>query len=369
MLPSINLVHRTDKKRKDGLSPIYIEAFYKGQRVRTSSGIYVKPGQFISGQIQDHPQYVALNRKLRKKIADLEASYNNMLTAGDIILKQTKSEASLTFQDYGLLVLSRQKKKLKEKTIEKYKIKFRIINEWDNKTRISQISYDWLEKLEEHLRKDKSHNTVWDYFKIVRKIVLNAVKKGLIHKNPFEDYPFPEYTDPIPTYLTKDELTTVRKYLEAHPPRQERIITAFFLLECYSGLRNGDWKQFKVEKINQEKAIKVAANKNGEPVYLYLNDSPPLKWIVEYITDNKLVYKLSLETVNRELKYLAKEWKIQKRLSSHVGRHTFGVMSAELGMPVESLAECLAISINVAKVYYTITRQKVRSEFKVWQNY
>jgi site-specific recombinase XerD len=66
------------------------------------------------------------------------------------------------------------------------------------------------------------------------------------------------------------------------------------------------------------------------------------------------------------LKLIGLAAKINKNLRTHIGRHTFAVLCAELGLSIETTAELMGITIKVASVYYKITRSRVKDEFAAW---
>lgn len=79
----------------------------------------------------------------------------------------------------------------------------------------------------------------------------------------------------------------------------------------------------------------------------------------------------TLKQIVKNIQFV-KGWSIQqmagikKNLRTHIGRHTFWVLCAELGLSIETTAELMGITISVCKTYYKVTRQKVNREYKVF---
>ena len=52
----------------------------------------------------------------------------------------------------------------------------------------------------------------------------------------------------------------------------------------------------------------------------------------------------------------------QKKLTTHVARHSFAVRCAELGISIETTAEFMGITVRSCHIYYRITNKKIDNE-------
>jgi hypothetical protein len=223
------------------------------------------------------------------------------------------------------------------------------------------INTTWLERLEAHMAKSLSSTTVSVRMRRIKELLTIAVKKQLLSNLQFIDYKFPVYKNPVRPYITLEQVESIaNKVYDGTFKGLKRDIAAFFVVECYSGIRHSDWSRFKVEKIIDDVGFKVRAKKNGEPVYLYLKHWVRLSKMVDFITDNGIVYNSPEQVANKNLKTIGEDCGIDVKLTTHVGRHTASTLLAEMGYNDSQGAEILGISPNTFAIYRKMTRQGSR---------
>lgn len=90
--------------------------------------------------------------------------------------------------------------------------------------------------------------------------------------------------------------------------------------------------------------------------------SSPLKRALERIKDIPL--EIEEPTINEKLKEIAKECEINKRITSHTGRHTFAItMCAEQGISCETCATLMGITIATCSDNYSrVSNIKIEKE-------
>ena len=73
---------------------------------------------------------------------------------------------------------------------------------------------------------------------------------------------------------------------------------------------------------------------------------------------------VAVQTYNRNLKRIAEETGITKRLTSHVGRHTFATWALHEGVPLERVSKMLGhAKITQTQRYAKVLAQDVYAEF------
>jgi integrase len=80
------------------------------------------------------------------------------------------------------------------------------------------------------------------------------------------------------------------------------------------------------------------------------------------------IFKIpSNQKYNDHLKLVALYCKISKRLTSHVGRHTFATISIELGIPIEIISKILGHQeIKTTKIYTKILNPLLKEYMNKW---
>jgi hypothetical protein len=91
---------------------------------------------------------------------------------------------------------------------------------------------------------------------------------------------------------------------------------------------------------------------------------PSLKRIVTYITDNNLKWTYTGEFANEQLKLIQVIIGTPKKLTTHVGRHTFATQSLAIGMSKDSIAQAMGVGIKIVDTYAKNSPDKLRNELR-----
>ena len=345
-----------NRKSEDGIYKIAIRTTINRKVKYELTGYKAHEREFKDGKFL---QNKIANRALSQEIAKREQRISELLASGeDISIEKLARPTRQTFKEFCDLQIKTLASSKEPGTLRNYdkqlKKWFAFYSGWD-------ITPKKLNEYKVILSKSGlSENSVWDSFKVLKKFYRLALNEGLVKDNPFVKMESaPKYESIAPEYLTLEELDKIE---ECELPEGLAIVRDYFLLECYSGLRFSDWSRFTIETISGERNLKVRAKKNGEPVYLPIDSSPRLSKVIDRLKP----YNYSLEHTNRFLKLIGLNAGINKNLRTHIGRHTFAVMCATLGLSVETTAELMGITMKVASVYYKVTRTKVKDEFAAW---
>jgi integrase len=206
-------------------------------------------------------------------------------------------------------------------------------------------------------------------FKRLKEVIDKAIARGFIKTEQIAGYKWPQPHEVETDYLTYGETEEIANALYEgefdHDP-EVKVTAAYFLIECYSGIRHSDWSRFKVEKLLNDRGLKIGGTKkNKQPVYLRFSKFPSLKKVVEYIERNNLKYEDNVNNANRHLKAVKAAAKLKRaRLTTHLGRHTFGTLLGESGASLAFIAQAMAISEQTAKRYRKITRKGLDQELE-----
>ena len=352
---SIKAVLSKTRKYKDENYKVVIRTTINRVSKFESTGYFATEKEFKNGLFVNNK---LANRVINQEIAKREQRISELLASGEeISIDKLKRTTKVSFKEFCDSQIKNLKTNKEPGTLRNYdkqlKKWFEFYSGWD-------ITPKRLNDYKVHLSKSLSENSVWDSFKVLKKFYRLALNEGLVKDNPFSKMEStPKYESIAPEYLTIKELDNIE---ELDLTEDLLIVRDYFLLECYSGLRFSDWSRFSIETISGERNLKVRAKKNGEPVYLPIDKSPRLKAVIDRLKP----YSYSLEHTNRMLKLIGIAAHLNKNLRTHIGRHTFAVLCAELGLSIETTAELMGITIKVASVYYKITRSRVKDEFAAW---
>lgn len=209
-------------------------------------------------------------------------------------------------------------------------------------------------------------NTRWKTFKNLKKLFNLAKKEKLTSLYPFDEYDCPKYEQGLRTYLTLAEVDKIEALVVSGMLTRPLWIAAnYFLLSCYAGLRYQDLREFDpMQHLNQERLV-LRTLKNQQVVSIQRHKR--LNVILERLASRPGL--LSNQKVNEYLKVIGSMAGIEKELTVHVGRHTFAVVGADMGIPSDVMMKLLGHSnIKTTHIYFKITDSTLDKHMAKWDN-
>lgn len=239
-------------------------------------------------------------------------------------------------------------------------------------TRLSDIDrqfcldmIDWLRNTYRHRRTGKpvSARTADTYCQTFRTMLNEAVREGLIDKNPWNRL---ETTEKIKKpeskreYLTIDE---IRSMIATDCPNE--LVKRAYLFSCFTGLRISDVRNLKwgdVYHENGQTFVSVVMKKTTKPLYIPLSGQA-LKWMPEQdgseSGDHVFGNLVNYGNVNENLKKWAEAAGIRKHISYHTSRHSFATMMLTLGADLYTVSKLLGhSSVRHTQIYARIIDRK-----------
>lgn len=375
---SVKLLLYTHQADNKGHFPIYIRITINRKPAYISTGHYIDKNYWEDKNERvkkDHLLASAINPDITaRKQAIVNALAGYQLKGEKVTSAQVKQffVTGVTGSNIFEFVegyIKEVKHKRKGGTLSNYKKHLQVLEDFHGSRALSfeQIDHDFMVKFEDYLRNRKKENGdplggnyIFGINKTLRSFFNAARKRKVTTNYPFSTFEMPEYVNPEKAYLTIPELDNIEKLL-----RETRIPTlkqtaAYFLLGCYSGLRISDWYKFSIDHHIKDGRLRLRAKKNNEWVTMKVVGR--LARLIPYLKEIKLT--LTEQELNRTLKDLAKICGIIKKISSHIGRHTFAVtMCADQGVSAETCAELMGITLQTCvDNYYKITDKKIDKE-------
>lgn len=194
-----------------------------------------------------------------------------------------------------------------------------------DKLRFKNINEIWLKDFQNYLSTFLSVNSVVTYMNVLKAILNRALRERLIIVNPFTFFQAMKEESVQIEHLTPNELQTL-----ANTENNSSEIKRYFLFACNTGLRISDIKRLKWENIKNN-YIEFRQKKTNEVNYIPLNENA----LNQLFQDSKilnlpenLIFNLPSDlTINSNLKRWAKKAGINKKVTTHVARHTFATNS------------------------------------------
>lgn len=242
----------------------------------------------------------------------------------------------------------------KDRSIGTYKVMVRarnyvaaFIKSFYKRTDMSmlELTPDFIKEFAAYLTAERGlkNATIWLNCMWLKGVVMRAHYNGLIPRNPFAQFHISPNVKER-EYLTEDEIKRIMAHEFDNPTLA--LVRDLFIFACFTALSFVDMKELTTDEIvevNGEKWILSKRHKTNVPFQVKLLDIP--LQIIErykYLSEDKLVFgKINYWTMCKQLKKVMAECGIEKQISYHCARHTFGTLALSKGMPIESVSRVL----------------------------
>ena len=217
-------------------------------------------------------------------------------------------------------------------------------------------------------RRGYAASTTNRYLHWLGRLMRRAIARGVIRFNPFEGVRY-ETEKYRPRFLQKHEV----ERLLAFPVLDEatELSRHMFLFSVFTGLAYADLRTLRRSQIETDGAgrpyIRKARQKTHEESLIPLH--PIAEQLLSlYLKDDKtedrrIFPDASYFLLTHRLKAIGKACGLHEPLTFHVGRHSFGTLTLEAGISMESIARMMGhASVTTTELYARITDQKISED-------
>lgn len=248
--------------------------------------------------------------------------------------------------------------KRKRATVQAYYAKYRTLQDYLSETgqidlKAEEIKIGFAKSYFEWLtKKGFSHNYNLRVVLVIKSVLNYGVMNEIIKYNYLHALKIPKLPPKEPVYLTIEEIKRLLEYSPINPAHQK--VKSMFLFQCFTGMDYTDAISVRKHNIIEYKGktyIKKPRNKTGE------------EYCVPYLDEAKIIFEkhnhnmhlLANATYNEVLKEVAYMCKINKHLTTHVGRKTFAMtMLNSNGIDLVPLSKMLGhAKYSTTEMYYT----------------
>ncbi len=362
---------RTDKPQKrNGKYPIYLRIRVGTKETKAPTNLDVFKTEWDNKFKQ--PKCKALLILLNKKIMELDLYINRCMADGQELNinlvrsyysnKRVVQPESQSFYSYYLDFVDRKAKEgLNPETIRVYMTTYRVMKEFREEFKISDVSLDMIEKFDEYMR-DVNGNSVGGRHpkhKNLRTVILDIVKHNIPIDNPYKWFKMPK-GDQKEIYLERVELDKFIKYSEQfEKSSKEYRILQMYLFSCYCGLRFSDALDLEWGHIDFKNSLirKIMVKTKSEvitPIFPMAQDILLERMGLKKSLDTtaKVFTRYSEPTINQTLRKHAKLAGINKHITYHSSRHTFATLLVIDGVNIYNISKYLGhSSVNMTQRY------------------
>lgn len=297
--------------------------------------------------------------KIKNILLGFEEKGKTIIYYFDKFNEQYRSKVGVTVRRTTYLRYELVKKRLSGFMEKTYKVKDMPYRE---------ITTVFIQNFYQFLRsKYKSgNNNAMKTIQHLRAIFFYIKNSGEYFPDPFANFKI-SFEKKERSFLTKAELIAL--YNKKLPSERLERVRDIFLFCSYTGLSYSDLQNLTKEKIRTNIDghlwIMATRNKTGIPYKVRLLDIPiailkKYEYLQEY---GELLPIISNQKMNEYLSEITNICGINKRITSHSARHTFGTLCLTEGMSIESVSKLLGhTKIKTTQIYAQITDQKLSNE-------
>jgi len=298
--------------------------------------------------VADYNMLIMTERAKHNEIFKIYRLRNEFIDLDKFTRELRVYDSKESFITYQRLENARRlrKKEICNKTFQNHEATCKQVEIYDPLSLFQNIDAKWMLGFKNFLiNKYYKHSTIWARLKEVQTTLNLAAAEPMIyvHKSAIEFKNAKPKTET--TFLNRDEIT--RMILIHDPlfltPIEFNVLSAF-LFTCFTSIRISDVYRIDHSWEISENFIKFKPHKNRKSGKVI--EIPIMSIAKSFINNIKGKYfTLPCEQeYNRTLKDLAVKAEINKKITSHVGRHTFGYLFMTTVGNLKSLMEILGHS-------------------------
>lgn len=356
---------------------IKLRIYIDGKPRYKKTNIWVTVAQWDDAKqvVKSHPKAKEYNIRLKKIYNDHDK----------VITKAVVNETGITHDVFNAPKIG--VKELVYLCIDKHNANF----EWgklesfagENVSVHSLAQSDFLQRFEDwQIANDYAPGSIFMSMQRMKSVCTKAKGMGLTFANPYEKIPGLYYKPPKKveiekSFLLLEERNAFYNHFLANKGKDvtkdgkagwkngrrfeasEYYTLVYFLLGCFTALRVSDWYLFDVHtRVQSDGYIRLRAKKNDEWVVQKIGGK--LRNVLEEIKRIGPLSVISYVTVTKYLRKLGEDLKIQKKITPHTARHSYGYMCAKNNVKKHIAQELMGISSDIIDVYYHLTGETTK---------
>lgn len=333
------------RKMASGNISLYLDIYVKGKRKYEYLNLYLIPENSRADKEHNRQVYALADTIRAQRLIDLRNKRYNL---------NDESVASPYLINYYSIVLERKRKELSEATIKLWGTVLHHLRTFidEDKVTLEDVTADWITDFVDYLNDEVTPNAARTYLSKLNAMFREALKDGLLLRNPMERVDLPKKDETHREYLTIDEVRAM-----ASSECSIEVAKRAFLFGCLTGLRYSDIKALKWGDVRQQgQFTRLVYRQQKTSKQEYLDISPQA---VQYMGERgeaaSSVFDLP-DWLSHKIGDIVREWAknagIAKHITFHSSRHTFAVMMLDLGVDIYTVSKMLGHKdIKTTQIY------------------
>lgn len=403
MNKELKLLIREDSVTKSGKTRIEFLIYFEGKQYRVPTGQSIEPKFWIQeSELVDKKSDDAINinsylsekkqelekYKRKKEVLEEKVLLEEMkrILKG-LPLEETKDtdnksrypSISKAFDDYVKF------KKMKPGSQNNHRITKNVLVDFSKmkyrkELTIDKIDYNFIVQFVKYLREDRAipnqQNTIAKRLKLLKTAIRFSTRIGKYNiEDPFLNYPI-EHGKHKEIALSKEEYHDLKKAkLSNSACKSLKLTKNIFIFCCETALRFSDAMDLSWEHIDKKmSSLEKLQVKTNQSVFVPISNQAKALLILyknQYQdAQNHVFPRIDIQVMNRYLKELAKITGIDKNLTSHVARHTFGsILGASGKVSAFMICDLMGHSdIGMSQRYVNLSKNDLKKTMEsIWE--
>ena len=393
MIKTAIIYNHRGRFSKDGTAPVEVRVTIGRRAYYINTGVCVRAREWKFGQIVNRGDSETLNERVRIMLERVDKIVNERLEAG--------TEADIDFNEVRRSVFSPDKRKkvddaedmiawmteevgrlgVKKGTAAHYRVSVSALAESGVMRKWSDLTVENIHRWDSWLHNIKKHQTdaekkagkpvryigqatVRNYHKDIKALLGRALKFGIITANPYDRMKGEIKRGDRETveFLNQEELARIEG-MTLCDGSMMAAARDMFIFQAYTGMAYSDMQSFSLDQCRRDgDKYLMAGHRVKTGVTYYVQLLPQALGVVEKYGGE--LPKVAVQVYNRNLKKIAEATGLTKRLTSHVGRHTFATWALHEGVALERVSKMLGHArITQTQRYAKVLAQDVYDEF------
>lgn len=403
MASSVKVVFRREKMNGKGEAPLYLRVIKNRKPKYIALGIVVpeklwdEENKRVKKGMENSQR---VNNYIAHKLAEAEGHALELETklktfSSKEIKDAVMGKAPESFLKYADRFFVEMENKLQASSLDKTRHIVAKVKAYmkGNDLSFDELTVTWLKQYDFYLRNTlkNSNNTVVANFKLIRRIINEAIKEDIIpyEKNPFHKFKL-KWEPSNKHFLTEEEIAIIENLDLSEHPRTNDARNMYIFATYAGGIRISDLVQLRwinydgdrvlihTTKTKSTVSIKIPQKAKDILAKYHSNDVDPNQYIFPFFdiakdySDGRKLYR-AISTVgsmcNKELIKIADMACLDKHIHFHTSRHTWATRALRKGMRIEYVSKLMGhASIKTTQVYAKIVNEELDKAMDVFND-
>ena len=342
-MSTVRVIQNKQRLTKEGNAPLYI-TFYLGKeklmlpcKVSVPAAKFDEKSGLLKGNSKEAKDINLIVSNLKARVNDILVKFRlrNQALTKDIFMREYNNPSDYkTFHDFVKEHMKTYSRRIEMGTFKHHLSCMKKFKAYNELLQFQDLTPDYLTDYLIYMKKELGNTeiTAQRNMSTIKIYVTAAYRKGYIEENPFQEFHIKRIKSDV-DYLTEEELMQfVQLYYQRTLPEKLQLTLAFFLFMCFTSMHITDARMFCIEQVNNDVLTYYRVkNRNCKPEPIKIPMPVPAEKLLEEWAEGREEGRLFRnvqcdQVVNRQLKAIAKELGINKKISAKTGRHTFATI-------------------------------------------